>query len=167
MPQLDFANPLTLSQVVWLAIIFLAFYLLLRTTALPRVGKVLADRATRIGTDLQTARVAKEQADAQTAELAAGIRSARADAQARIGDAVAKAKAEAAERAHVDDERLNKQLVAAEARISESRNAAMGALRQVAAETATEVVRRLTGVTPPPGSVDGEVGGLLAARGQA
>ena len=29
MPQLDFKNPLTISQVVWLAIIFFALYLLL------------------------------------------------------------------------------------------------------------------------------------------
>ncbi len=29
MPQLDFANPLTISHVVWLAIIFVSFYLLL------------------------------------------------------------------------------------------------------------------------------------------
>ncbi len=31
MPQLDFANPLTISQVVWMALIFGALYFLLST----------------------------------------------------------------------------------------------------------------------------------------
>lgn len=167
MPQLDFANPLTVSQVVWLAIIFLAFYLMLRSSALPRVGQVLANRTARIEGDLHTAREAKEEADKATADVAAGIRAARADSQARIAEAVAKAKDEAASQAHADDERLDKQLEEAEARIEASRKQAMGALRQVAAETASAVVQRLTGAAPAPGAVDTEVGGILAARGQA
>lgn len=166
MPQLDFANPLTLSQVVWLAIIFLAFYLLLARSALPRVRAVLTDRAARIEGDLQTARTAKEQADHAAASVAEGTRAARAAAQGRINEAVTQAKAEAATRAHADDQRLNAQLEEAEARIHASRASAMGALRQVASETAASVVQRLTGQIPAPGAVDSTVGVILAARGQ-
>ena len=165
MPQLDFANPLTLSQVVWLGIIFLAFYLLLSGSALPRVREVLNTRAQRIEGDLLTARTAKEEADHSTSAVLASTRSARADAQARIAEAVNQAKAEATARAHADDERLNAQLAAAEQRIDAARAAAMGALRQVASETATAVVQRLTGQAPAAAAVDGTVGGILSARG--
>ena len=55
MPQLDFANPLTTSQVVWGAVIFIVLYLLLSRVGLPRVGAVLEERARHIASDLETA----------------------------------------------------------------------------------------------------------------
>ena len=45
MPQLDFANPLTTSQVVWGAIIFVVLYVLLSRIGLPKVGA--GDRGAR------------------------------------------------------------------------------------------------------------------------
>ena len=45
MPQLDFSSPLTISQVVWGAIIFGVLYLMLSRAALPRVASVLHERA--------------------------------------------------------------------------------------------------------------------------
>ena len=44
MPQLDFANPLTTWQVIWGAIIFILFYLLVSRWGLPQVGSVLEMR---------------------------------------------------------------------------------------------------------------------------
>ena len=64
MPQLDFQNPLTLSQVVWGAIIFVVLYILLSRFALPKVGEVLEERAAHIARDLEGARAAKSKADA-------------------------------------------------------------------------------------------------------
>ena len=55
MPQLDFANPLTTSQVVWGAIIFALLYVLLSRIGLPKVGAVLEERARHIAADLETA----------------------------------------------------------------------------------------------------------------
>ena len=49
MPQLDFANPLTIAQIVWLAIIFFTLYLLLSRWALPQVAEVLEVRLRRSG----------------------------------------------------------------------------------------------------------------------
>jgi F-type H+-transporting ATPase subunit b len=69
MPQLDFANPLTISQVVWLAIIFFALYLLLSRWALPQVASVIEARGSSIAEDLNAARRAKAQADAAVAEF--------------------------------------------------------------------------------------------------
>jgi F-type H+-transporting ATPase subunit b len=166
MPQLDFANKLTTSQVVWLALIFVILYVLLSRWALPQVGEVLEMRAARIGQDLDAARTAKGAADAAVAELMAATRTAQASAQAEIADAVGKAKETAAAQAATLNARLGAQISEAEVRIHAARASALGALRQVAAETATAVVQRLTGTTPDAGAVDRAVGAQLAARGQ-
>ncbi|MDR3535268.1 MAG: F0F1 ATP synthase subunit B' [Acetobacteraceae bacterium] len=165
MPQLDFANPLTLSQVVWGAIIFVVLYILASRFALPRVGEVLEERAARIAADLQTAQAAKTRSDAAVVEMTEATAKARADAQTTINAELDKAKARVAEQAAVLNERLERQLVESEAQIVAARNAAMGALRQVATETAVTVVTRLTGLPPDDARVDAAIGGVLTARG--
>lgn len=167
MPQLDFANKLTISQIVWMAIIFAVLYLLLSRWALPRVGAVLEMRAARIAQDLDAARAAKAQADGAVAELTAATRAAQATAQAEIAGAVNAAKEAAAAQAASLNADLERQLAAAEARIGVARTAAMGALRQVAGETAVDVIARLTGTSVDSGQVDQAVGRVLAARGIA
>ena len=167
MPQLDFHNPLTISQVVWLVIIFIVLYLLLARWGLPMVGTVVERRAQSIEADLETARQAKAEADAAVTELTQATRKAHADAQAQIAAALAEAKAAAAKQAEEMNARLEAQLQQAEQRIHAARQDAMGALRQVAAETASSVVARLTGQTPSPQTVDAAVGKLVAARAPA
>ncbi len=166
MPQLDFANPLTVSQVVWGAIIFALLYVLLARWALPKVGTVVEARAASIAGDLEAARHAKAEADHAVAEVTAATRQARADAQTAIAAATQQAKADAAVQSAEMNQRLDAQLAEAEGRIGEARVAAMGALRQVAGEAATAVVTRLTGKAPDTEAVDRAVGGLVAARGQ-
>ena len=163
MPQLDFANPLTLAQVVWMAIIFGLLYYLLARYALPQVSQVLENRAHRIAGDLETAGAAKAQADAAAHEVSESSRRATAEAQAAIADAMAKAKAEANEQARAADASLNEQLAAAEQRIAAARTAAMGALREVAADTTGAVVSRLTGRPADTAAVDAAVGRAMAA----
>ena len=87
MPQLDFANPLTISQIVWGAIIFVLFYLLLSRWALPKVATVVDARHASIAGDLETARSAKAEADAAVTELTEAVRRARAEAQAAVASA--------------------------------------------------------------------------------
>lgn len=166
MPQLDFHNPLTTSQVVWLTIIFVVLYLLLSRWALPMVGTVVEQRAGTIDGDLEKARHAKAESDAAVAELTLATRKAHADAQARIADSLAEAKAAAAKQAEAMNARLDAQLRQAEQQIHAARQSAMAALRQVAGEAATNVVARLTGQAPSSQTVDAEVGTLVAARTQ-
>ena len=166
MPQLDFANPLTISQVVWLAIIFVVLYLLLSRWALPQVAEVLQMRAGKIANDLDAARAAKAQADGAVAELTEATRAAQAGAQAEIAGAVSASKEAAAAQSATLNAKLEAQLAAAERQIGQARTTALGALRQVATETALVVVNRLTGMTPEPGVVDRAVGAAMTARGQ-
>jgi F-type H+-transporting ATPase subunit b len=165
MPQLDFANPLTKSQVVWGAIIFFVLYLLLSRWALPQVASVLTERESKIAADLEAARAAKTKADSAITQVTEATQKARAEAQAAVTAAADKAKQEAAAQSAALNARLDAQLTDAESRISAARGAAMGALRQVANDTAETVIARLTGAPAPAGAVDRAVGNMLTARG--
>jgi F-type H+-transporting ATPase subunit b len=165
MPQLDFSTPLTTSQVYWGAIIFVVLYLLLSRIGLPKVGAVIEQRAVHIAADLDAAKVQKTQADAAVAELTATMQRSRAEAQGEVNRAVDQAKAAAAEQATALNARLEAQLRAAEGQINAARAAALGALHQVATETANTVIARLTGAAADAGRVDAAVAAALAARG--
>jgi F-type H+-transporting ATPase subunit b len=164
MPQLAFGNPLTLAQVYWGALIFLLFYLAVRNFGLPMVTEVLEAREAKIRRDLDAARAAKASADHAARELTQTIAKARADAQASINAAVEEARSAAAKQNAELAAKLDAQIAEAEQRIGVARRAAMGALRQVAGETAGAILARLTG-QPSDGAVDAAVGAQLSARG--
>ena len=166
MPQLDFGNPLLLSQVVWGAVIFALFYVLCARWVLPKMGAVIHARQTSIAGDLETARTAKAQADAAVSELTTARRSAQAKAQAAVDTATQDAKSRASTAAAETNARLDAQLAQAETRIAEGRAQAMGALREVATGTAALVVARLTGSEPDQGSVQAATDNVLAERTQ-
>lgn len=165
MPQLDFSTPLTISQVVWGAIIFIVLYVMLSKTGLPLVASVLEERAAKIAKDLDEARAAKASADVGMTEAEQATAKARAEAQAAINAALEEAKKAAAAQSEALNARLEKQLQDAEAQIGQARASAMSALRQVATETAVTVVTRLAGTTPDAASLDGAIASALAARG--
>ncbi len=166
MPQLDFKNPLTTSQVVWLIFIFASLYVLLARWGLPKVADVLEARAVSIAEDLEAARASKAESDAAVAASNEATRKANAEAQAEIAASVARAKDSAAAQAAELNARLEAQLAAAEQSISAARAAALGALREVATETADVVITRLTGRAPARALVDQAVDVALTARGQ-
>jgi F-type H+-transporting ATPase subunit b len=165
MPQLDFSTPLTLSQVVWGAIIFAVLYVLLSRTCLPMVASVLEERATKISRDLDEARAAKASADAGMTEADQATAKARAESQAAIAAALEEAKKAAATQSETLNLRLEKQLQDAEAQIAQARASAMNALRQVATETAATVLTRLTGASPDAARLNRAIESALAARG--
>lgn len=166
MPQLNFGHPLIIAQVVWLLVIFGLLYFVMSHYALPRLGEVLEERRRRIEGDLDAAMAAKAEADAAMAEQQAASARARAEAQAAIASATQQAQAEAAQRAEALNARLNEQIAAAEARIASARDAAMGALRQVSADTTEALVARLAG-RADRAAVERAVDAELAARGRA
>ena len=166
MPQLDFANPLTISQVVWLLVIFGLFLFIVSHYLLPPVNAVLTDRRARIGADLDAARAAKAEADAAAEEHRGATARARAEAQAAVTDAVQAANADAAARTQVLNARLAEQVAAAETRIGAARDAAMGALREVSTDAAGALVERLAGIRDAA-AVSAAVDRALAARAPA
>ncbi|HET6608837.1 MAG TPA: hypothetical protein VFG62_19335 [Rhodopila sp.] len=165
MPQLDFANPLTTSQVVWGAIIFVVLYILLSRGGIPRVASVLEERAAKISADLDAARAAKAKADAGAEQSRVAHEQARAEAQGAINAAVGEAKDAAAKQAEALNARLDKQLHDAEAQIAQARASAMSAVRQVSTETASMVVARLSGTAPKAATLDKAIASAMTARG--
>lgn len=167
MPQLNFANPLTLSQVWWGAIIFIVFFLLCWLWGLPQVASVLERRAASIAADLDTARQSKLQADQFVAETTQAIARARAEAQGSINRALDAAKQQAAAQSAELNTRLEAQIAESESRIGSARQTALQALRTVASDTAATIVTRLTGSAADPARVERAVAQALAARGES
>lgn len=148
MPQMDFSNPLTTAQVLWMVVILVVLYVLLSRWALPGMGKVLENRAAVIKRDLAAARTAKTEADQAVAALNATMAQARSAAGAEIAQAVATAKAQAAAQAAAVSAALNAKLAASEAQIEAARVKAMAAIRPVAEEAAGAILQHLTGSAP-------------------
>ena len=163
MPQMNFQNPLPIDQVGWMVVIMLVLYFLLSRWALPQIGKVLEHRAATITGDLEAARSAKAEADAAVAALNKTMNDARSAAQAEIAEAVAKAKAQARANAVALQAALDAQLEASEAQISAAREAALAAIKPVAADTAAEILAKLTGQTPDTAALVPEIDAAYAA----
>ncbi len=162
MPQFQFGNFLTTSQIIWMAVIFFILYLVLWLWVLPSLRRVLEERQRRIGGDLDRAKSAKLEADRAVAELTAATRAARAEAQGGIAAATQAARAAAAEQAAALNARLEEELREAEVRIAAARTKAMGALSEVASETATAMISRLTGRLPETALLSRAIEGALA-----
>ena len=149
------------SQLVSLAIAFVALYLIVSKIALPRVGSVLDARANAIEGDLAKAQELKDASDAALKAYENELAAARARAQAISAETREKLNAAAElERKSLED-KLSQKLAEAEKTIAATREAAMRNVRGIAADAATAIVQRLTGLAPDGKSVDSAVDASL------
>jgi F-type H+-transporting ATPase subunit b len=146
MPQLDFAT--YAPQLVWLAITFVALYLILARVALPRVAEVLEERQQRIADDLDQAEKLKADAEKVLADYEAALSSARSKSMAIAAEMHEKVASETADRKAEVEADLAKKAKEAEAGINAARSEAMSHVREVAEEAARGVVAKLTGNEP-------------------
>ena len=150
MPQL---NPL-----VWLLLTFGILYLLMVYVALPRIGTVIEARASRIAADLATAEKLRRQTEEAIAAYEQALAEAKQKAHAIVEEGRTKLKAEtAAERARLERD-LAKKGAEAEARIDAAKASAMRDVSTVAADVASDIVRRLIGVAPAKAEIEKAVG---------
>ncbi|MCX5619171.1 MULTISPECIES: F0F1 ATP synthase subunit B family protein [Bombella] len=145
MPQLHFNDPYVQGQVLWGAIIFFIFYLLLSRSALPRVANVLKARDQRIKSDLDLARRAKQDADKAQKELHEARDKAFDDAHAIIQEIRDTAKKNIQHEVSETLARLNTEIRDAETRIAQSRTKALNHVSGIATNTATTLIERLIG----------------------
>jgi F-type H+-transporting ATPase subunit b len=162
LPQMDFANPLTGAQIVWMAIIMLVLYFLMARWALPQIGGVIEQRVTHITADLDTARQAKAKAEHAVAELNLAIRNAREQSQSAIAEAVHAAKERARAQSADLNTKLDAQIARAEADIKAAQAQAVAALAPVAREVSSSLLLRLTGAPPDPDRIDRTLATVLA-----
>lgn len=143
MPQLDTTTwP---SQLFWLAITFIALYLVISRIAIPRTGGVIEKRKSTIEGDLAAAQNLKTETEKALKDYETSLANARAKASALAAENRAQVNAGLdAEKATLDAEMASK-IGEAEKKIAASRNKAMADVEEVAAEVAASIVGELTG----------------------
>jgi F-type H+-transporting ATPase subunit b len=149
------------SQLVWLAIFFIALYVLMWKVAIPRIGGIVEARRERIDGDLAEAARLKEQSDAALKAYEQSLADARTRAQALANETRERLNAEAEERRKKLEAELNAKLADAEKTIAATKAAAMANVRGIATETAGEIVQRLVGAAPPAQAVEAAVADVL------
>lgn len=133
------------GEIIWFSLIFLVVYVLMAKVFIPRVGGAIDEREDRIAGDISRARALKEQAEAQADEAEAEMAQARSRSQRETAEAKARVQAEAAKRQAAEEAKLAETLAAAEAAIRAARDEAMGHVKEIAADTASAIVVKLTG----------------------
>jgi len=136
------------SQLLWLALVFVALYLLMSRIALPRIGSILEQRRQRIDGDLAQAADLKESSDAAIAAYEKALADARGRAQTLANEARQKQAIEFEAARKALDAKLNSRIAQAEKTIARTRTAAMANVRGIAADAAAAIVERLTGGAP-------------------
>ena len=162
MPQLDVAT--FVPQLFWLAVCFLALFLLMKRVALPRVGAAIDARRNRLDDDLAQAQAMKSEADAVVAAYRNALAAARARAQAMMKETGDRLAAEAAERQRELAAALTRDIDAAERQIATAKDRALAEIRGVAVEIASSVVAKLTGSAAEPRNLEAAVDRAVAER---
>jgi F-type H+-transporting ATPase subunit b len=133
------------SQLLWLAITFGLFYVVLSRVITPRIGNILETRDARIKGDLADAAKMKDEADAAAAAYEQELATARANATKIGNEARDASKAEADAERKVAEAGLEKKLAEADKRIATVRANGMANVSKIAEDTAAAILERLTG----------------------
>ncbi|WP_298327420.1 hypothetical protein [Asticcacaulis sp.] len=136
------------GQMVWLVVIFTVLFILIAKVFAPRLRNVIDTRGATIAEDLANARAIRDEAEAQAKDAAAETAAAHAAARKLAADAKSKATAEMAAAQAKEDARLNGILAEAEASIRAKRDEALAHVTEIATDTASALVEKLTGKAP-------------------
>jgi F-type H+-transporting ATPase subunit b len=149
------------SQLVSLAVFFVALYIIVSRFALPRVGALIDARQDRIAGDLAEAQKLKDESEAALKAYGDDLAKARARAQAISAETREKQNAASeAERKSLED-KLAGRLADAEKTIAATRATAMSNVRGIAADAASAIVQRLTGASPDGKALEAAVDASL------
>jgi F-type H+-transporting ATPase subunit b len=135
------------SQLLWLALTFGAFYLVLSRVLLPRLAGILETRADRIARDLAEAQRLKAESDAAGAAYEAELAAARRKAQEIAGETRAALNAAVEQRRHTAEAGLSAKIAEAETRIGEIKDRAMAEVGGIAVDTTEAVLSVLSKVS--------------------
>lgn len=143
MPQLEFSTfP---NQIFWLVVTLVAIYLILTKVALPRIEAVLAERSGTITNDIASAEEMKLKASEAEAAYNQALADARAEAQKIIAEARAGIQAELDAATAKADAQISAKAAESEKRITEIRQGALAAIKEVATDVTQDIVVALGG----------------------
>ena len=143
MPQLDYHS--FAPQLVWLAIAFLALYLVMSKLAVPRIADTLEKRQAKIQGDLDAAEKANEDTRALVAAYEKRMADTREDARKVVRERGEADSAAAAARFAALHDKLAAQIGEAEKRIAKQRDDVMAGLETMAKDIGQEVYAKLAG----------------------
>jgi F-type H+-transporting ATPase subunit b len=133
------------GQLFWLAVTFVALYLVMSRVALPRIGGILETRRTRIEGDLKEAERLRIETDRALAAYEDALAEARRNAHAIAEETRSSIKADIDNKRKSVEADLLGRVVEAEARIQGTKATALGNVDAIAADTAQELVAKLAG----------------------
>ncbi len=144
MPQFDTSTFPT--QLVWLTITFVIFFLAMRQVVMPRIADVLEARRNRIDGDLDRAQALKDEAEIALAAYEKTVAESLAKAHDLQRDSVV-AFAEQAEKSRSElAGRLSAEIQTAERRIAEEVTRSLAEVRGMAAELVSATASKLAGM---------------------
>ena len=149
------------SQLLWLALTFAFLYWFMAKVVVPRIGGIIADRATRISSDLDDAASMKARAEEAGAAYEKALSDARDKAQSLAQSTREKANAASESRRKVLEADLATKVAKAEADIGAMKTRAMGNVAGIASDAASAIVQRLTGVAPAKADVTSAVNTVM------
>ncbi len=146
MPQFD---PTTFaSQIFWLVICFVALYVLMVKVALPQITVVLEERQIKIDDNLEKAALLKTEAEDAIAAYEKALTESKTEAQRVIRETMEVLSRQAETRQKELAGQLAEQIKDGEERIHAAKKQALENVREIAAETANQIVGKLIGTTP-------------------
>ena len=143
MPQLDFST--FGNQIFWLMVTLVVIYFVLSRIALPRIAAILAERQGTITNDLSAAEDLKVKAGEAEEAYNKALADARAEAQTIIAKAKAEIQADLDDATAKADAEIAAKLSESEKKIAEIRDGAMESVKDVAKDTAKEIVAAMGG----------------------
>lgn len=139
-------DPATFApQMIWLAVVFGALYLLMSRMALPRVESILEARRSRIAADIDDASDMQRKAQAAGVAYDKTLADAKAKSQAMAQQMRDQLAAESAAKRKATEDELNGKLAAAELGIAATKSLAMTHVTEIATSAAADIVAHLTG----------------------
>ena len=133
------------SQLFWLVIFFALLYALLSKVVLPRLAAILAARKGQIDGDVARAQSLKDETEAALKAYEKSLLDARSNA-AEIGKATRdKAASMADSQQKLLESELASKIKTAEGQIAKAKAKAMESVHTIAAQSAADIVAKLTG----------------------
>jgi F-type H+-transporting ATPase subunit b len=147
MPQLNQLPDVVLSQLFWLALVLGFIYFVIARGMVPKIQATVDQRDQRIADDLAAAERAKADADATEEAYRQKMDESRAEAMKRTTAAKQEGALATEKRLAKADKSIQDKAAKAEAKVRESREAALANLESVAVELAQDIVGKVASVS--------------------
>ena len=147
MPQLNQLSDVVLSQLFWLALVLGFIYFVIARGMVPKIQATVDQRDQRIANDLAAADKAKADADATEEAYRAKMDESRAEALKLTGAAKQEGAQATEKKLAKADKSIQDKAAKAQAKIRESREAALANIENVAAELTQDITTKVAGLS--------------------